>query len=340
MLAYVPIGGLRPRRSARDAARVTARREGRQCGFCERARVSWVRPVRAANESTRTQDAARSKLGPCVIVPGLGNCTADYVALKQILEDQYSIPTEVVRVSRLDWVRNAKGFLLPSYWKGELEPAEVLGWFFERLDAQVLALEAQHGPDVKLTLIGHSAGGWLSRVYLGEVYARPSDLRVHDRFQGLVTLGTPHLPPPSGFLDQTRGLLSYATLKFPGAHHQTDGIKYLCVGSSAVQGDTSFKWDLSAFIETFIAYWSYLPLCGNGAASGDGIVPVDISFLDGAKNIDLESVRHSPLTDKSNWYGTQQAVEYWMKEFMALLQSEDLVETPPVLSRADEQSLL
>ncbi|XWS42792.1 hypothetical protein CRYUN_Cryun16bG0044800 [Craigia yunnanensis] len=55
-----------------------------------------------------------------------------------------------------------------------------------------------------LSLIGHSAGGWLARVYMEEFGLSHISL--------LLTLGTPHLPPPNGLpevIDQTRGLLCY-----------------------------------------------------------------------------------------------------------------------------------
>lgn len=93
----------------------------------------------------------------------------------------------------------------------------------------------------KVSLIGHSAGGWLARLFLYEFGTEDVEL--------LVTLGTPHLwvwliifpkwknkkkllfrPPPQGIqgvVDQTRGLLYHIEENFPGAFHSE--VKYVCV---------------------------------------------------------------------------------------------------------------
>lgn len=34
-----------------------------------------------------------------------------------------------------------------------------------------------------------------------------------------ITLGSPHAPPPTGVVDQTRGILNYCQDACPGAHH-------------------------------------------------------------------------------------------------------------------------
>ena len=58
---------------------------------------------------------------------GLGNNTNDYEKLALIL-DGYGVPTVVVKVSRIDWLRNAAGLLDPNYWRGTLRPRPVLDW--------------------------------------------------------------------------------------------------------------------------------------------------------------------------------------------------------------------
>ena len=48
--------------------------------------------------------------------------------------------------------------------------------------------------------VGHSAGGWLARAALGDGTPESSLARLNaaEDVCGLVTLGTPHLPPPEG----------------------------------------------------------------------------------------------------------------------------------------------
>ena len=55
------------------------------------------------------------------------------------------------------------------------------------------------------------AGGWLARVFLLDFGTAGIDR--------LVTLGSPHLPPPPGVIDQTRGILTYVADACPGCHH-------------------------------------------------------------------------------------------------------------------------
>lgn len=55
----------------------------------------------------------------------------------------------------------------------------------------------------QVSLLAHSAGGWLARVYLDSFGV--------DSVATLVTLGSPHLPPPKdaiGVVDQVSKLLT------------------------------------------------------------------------------------------------------------------------------------
>lgn len=62
-----------------------------------------------------------------------------------------------------------------------------------------------------LTLLTHSAGGWLGRLYLLDYGTQ--------QFDRMVSLGSPHNPPPEGVIDQTRGILTFCESACPGAHH-------------------------------------------------------------------------------------------------------------------------
>lgn len=71
-----------------------------------------------------------------------------------------------------------------------------------------------------------------------------------------------------------------------------------------------------------LAYTSYVVLCGDGNAKGDGIIPVVSSFLPGAKEIVLEGSKHSnflPTPGKSYklpflWYGSNEILSKWVKD--------------------------
>jgi pimeloyl-ACP methyl ester carboxylesterase len=137
---------------------------------------------RAAVSPDVTASAPRR---PAVILPGLGNNTADYARLAAALRDDHGVPAvAVARVSRPDWLRNAAGLVDPSYWRCNLRPRPVLDWYLKRVD-EAVSEARELSPNEGISLIGHSAGGWLARVYMEEFDA--SDISL------LLTLGTPHL---------------------------------------------------------------------------------------------------------------------------------------------------
>mmetsp|Transcript_6332 Transcript_6332/g.19104 ORF Transcript_6332/g.19104 Transcript_6332/m.19104 type:complete len:288 (+) Transcript_6332:246-1109(+) len=235
---------------------------------------------------------------PCIILPGLGNNSQDYTSLTAKLEE-LGHRTFVIPVKRIDWGRNAKGFGMRSYWAGKLEPKSVLEWYFSRIVSTMKLVREEHAGGVNL--VGHSAGGWLARVFLGEYH--PVDDT--DTIRTLVTLGTPHLAPPKGSFDQTRGLLAYVNTRFADVHRKE--VSYVCVGGRTLQGKTLGK----GTFEEWVAYQSYRPVCGRGDTWGDGITPLDSAFLEGADNIVLEGARHSPVS-RGAWYGTDGYIDEWV----------------------------
>ena len=61
--------------------------------------------------------------------------------------------------------RNAAGLRYPEYWSGRLTPRPTVNWYMDRIDAAVdAAKRATEGAPI--TLLAHSAGGWLGRVYM------------------------------------------------------------------------------------------------------------------------------------------------------------------------------
>jgi hypothetical protein len=56
-------------------------------------------------------------------------------------------------------------------------------------------------------------------------------------------------------------------------------------------GGTSTSGKLGLGLEESVAYISYLPLCGQGEVTGDGIIPEDIAFLEGAIQVRVPDVK-------------------------------------------------
>lgn len=247
---------------------------------------------------------------------------------------EYGISTVVAKVSRVDWLRNAAGLLDSNYWRGTLRPRPVLDWYLKRVDEAVQeAKELTQGGS--LSLIGHSAGGWLARVYMEEFGFSHISL--------LLTLGTPHLPPPkgsTGVIDQTRGLLNYVEKHCSKAVY-TPQLKYVCIAGRYIQGarlfgnsddanadgevavegaGTTAQVAVSASSATTSSLRSrfvgqgYKQVCGRADVWGDGVVPEETAHLEGALNISLDGVYHSPVGSDDAlrpWYGSPAIVEQW-----------------------------
>jgi alpha-beta hydrolase superfamily lysophospholipase len=54
-----------------------------------------------------------------------------------------------------------------NWWKGTLKPRPAVNWYLERMNEALddLKREVDGGP---ITLLAHSAGGWLGRVFMKE----------------------------------------------------------------------------------------------------------------------------------------------------------------------------
>lgn len=216
-----------------------------------------------------------------VILPGLGNNTDDYNDLSDLLRQEYKHNVQVVNITRLDWARNAKGLLDSNYWKGTLNPRPTVDWYLNRVDAAID--KSRKSSKDPITLLCHSAGGWLGRLYL-----RDFDRTGITRF---VSLGSPHLPPPQGVVDQTRGILNHVQNTCPHAYHED--ISYVTIAGKFVKGADLFGRDGS--ISDRIVGAGYKQVCGESTVDGDGVVPIPSAHLEGALQINLDGVYHSPL---------------------------------------------
>ncbi|CAH2072502.1 unnamed protein product, partial [Thlaspi arvense] len=293
----------------------------------------------ATSPSSSFSSSGDVKPRPAVILPGLGNNSGDYKKLEVTLSE-YGVPAVVAAVSRLDWFRNAAGLVDPSYWRGTLRPRPVLDWYLKRIDDAVREANAL-AQGQGLSLIGHSAGGWLARVYMEE-YGN-SDISL------LLTLGTPHLPPPRGqpgVIDQTRGLLYYVEEQCAKAVY-TPELRYVCIAGRYIRGATLVNnADVSAGIDggdaiselaiasnktgdsqvssgpslraRFVGQ-GYKQVCGRADVWGDGVVPEVSAHLDGALNVTFDGVYHSPVGSEDEtrpWYGSPAIVKDWIHHLL------------------------
>lgn len=260
-------------------------------------------PAPAPPASTLVRD-------PVIVCPAQFGTLSNYEDLVQSLQAR-GHPVIVAPLKFTDWFRLIPASLTPEYWKGELSPDVALPFYYEAIDKAVDQIKQQY-PGKKIQLVAHSIGGWITRAYLGRM---PDDERAAT-FSALVTLGTPHKPPPEGFLrtiDQTRGLLTYVEDRYPGAYHKE--LRYLTVCSKAQRG--ALPGGGAGLIAGSLAFASYLPLGGDGSAVGDGITPIQCGHLEGAEQRDVNAYHIAFIPGSgarllgTPWYGSPEVIGGW-----------------------------
>ncbi|KAK9144066.1 hypothetical protein Sjap_003969 [Stephania japonica] len=237
-----------------------------------------------------------------------------------------------------------------------------------------ILLLARGGECEKISLIGHSAGGWLARLYMEQFG--------HSHISLLLTLGSPHTPPPKGLpgvIDQTRGILDYVETHCARAVYAPDSLRYVCIAGRYVKGNRLFdSFDPNSHFQVLVenskaafnktyreddqtmtevatgeeilitssqllrggafsgaenvtssianAIWTrfigqgYKQVCGQADVWGDGVVPEVSARLDGALNIIIDGVYHSPVgsDDKLRpWYGSPAILEQWIPHLLS-----------------------
>ncbi|NJR60585.1 MAG: lipase [Cyanobacteria bacterium CRU_2_1] len=225
---------------------------------------------------------------PTVILPGYLAGASPYAEMEKGLRE-LGFPAATVPLRRRDW--------LPTLGGRSVVP------ILQSLDRAVKQVMQETGSD-RINLVGHSAGGWIARIYLGEIPydVHPGDSgkvclwKAHPQVATLVTLGTPHVSQERW----TKRNLEFVKTHYPGAFYSA--VRYVCVAGKAIYGDRSWG--------NWFTYSSYELTCGQGKCWGDGITPVEAAHLDGAENLTLDGVLHSPRQGKA-WYGSPAIVPVW-----------------------------
>ena len=222
---------------------------------------------------------------PTVILPGFFESAEAYYSLEKLLQN-FGFPTVTVPLQRRDWIAMGGRSVVP---------------ILQQLDYTVKSILQQVGVS-QVNLIGHSAGGWISRIYLGEVPYGKRSLKLtwqgHSQVATLITLGTPH----TSLERWTRSNLDFVNNNYPGAFYEK--VSYVCVAGKTIFGQRR--------LGNWLAFNSYKLTCGNGNTWGDGITPIEAAHLDGAKNLVIEGVMHSPRSPKI-WYGSPESIGNWAK---------------------------
>ncbi|MGQ9870153.1 esterase/lipase family protein [Leptodesmis sp.] len=227
---------------------------------------------------------------PTIILPGYMAGAIEYRNLQASLQT-LGIEATIVPLRWQDWI--------PTLGGRSVTP------ILRAIDATVQQVLQQSGA-AQVNLVGHSAGGWLARIYLGEkpYCIHPTDTEAcvwnaRSLVNTLVTLGTPH----TSLERWTRRNLDFVNQTYPGAFYSD--VRYVCVAGKAIFGRRRPG--------SWLAYSSYKLTCGQGDCWGDGITPIPAAHLEGADNRILEGATHSPKARRI-WYGSPGLLEQWVKE--------------------------
>ena len=191
-----------------------------------------------------------------------------YRGLARLLADISGSEVHVVPITPFDWALGR----LRGYGQLVFEVASLV-------DRALLESDSD-----RAVLVGYSAGGILSRVYIGgEPPYGGRRYSGHRRVSHLITLGTPHNVSDERRLAQ----ISEVNDLFPGVLHAD--IRYLCVVGAADDGASSRR-----------ARRRYERFAGDGRVKGDVEVPVEAALLRGAESLVLDdSGKASPRSEGS-----------------------------------------
>lgn len=220
--------------------------------------------------------------GPIIVVGGVTARPRNYREFADILRELSGAEVYVVPLTPLDWIS--------GYFRGF---GQLVFEIATTVDRALLESESD-----KAVLVGHSAGGIASRVYIGgDPPYGGRRYSGHRRVSHLVTLGSPH-----EVADGRLAPVNRVNELFPGALHAESGLKYLSVAGDAEDGSDYRK-----------ARKRYERFVEDGRVAGDGAVPVRSALLSGAEHLTLDGVYHNKHF--GHWYGSdRETVEQWWPE--------------------------
>ncbi|NNJ10898.1 alpha/beta fold hydrolase [Chloroflexales bacterium ZM16-3] len=231
-----------------------------------------------------TQPTSRGD-GPILIVGGFASSAGQYEPLRAALAEVSGRPVRIAPISRLDWLG--------------VVASDSYGALLGILDRAARAALAAH-PAQRVTLVGHSAGGVLARIYLGDHPYGPRRLcyNGHRRVDALVTLGTPHTAVGEG---RQGGLnqIAYVQRTYPGAYWPS--LRYVSVIGRSILGAADGPPPERG------AWQSYRLLGAEGAQWGDGVVPLENGLLEGSHQVVISGVCHDDRPGRA-WYGSSPAI--------------------------------
>ena len=221
-------------------------------------------------------------LQPVVMLGGFLIAAEAYKPMAAWLKQQGVSDVLVVPMTRLDWLLTTGRF----------------GWrrVLDRVDAMVKQVQ-QQSPSGKATLIGHSSGGVMLRVYLSKEAFEGNVYSGSEKCDRLITLGSPHQAV------RATPLRAMVDRRFPGCHES--GVDYI-----AIAGKLDLCGRNASALSRRGAKACYKRAINDGGCLGDGLVPVESALLHGARSLIQIDTAHGGLFGEI-WYASTERVDEW-----------------------------
>ena len=220
---------------------------------------------------------------PVVILGGFLITEEVYQPMADWLIKQGVTDAKVVPVSRYDWLLTSWGF----------------GWrrVLDRVDQHVQLLQST-SPTGRVTLIGHSSGGVMLRLYLSDQPFQGRTYGGASRCDRLISLGSPHqairATPLRAMVDRS----------CPGCHEP--GVDYV-----AIAGELNLNSTTASVFSRRSAKGSYRRISGSVDVSGDGLVPIDSALLCGARHLVQSDTAHGGLFGTTTYFSPARLEAWW-----------------------------
>ncbi|MBI4328711.1 MAG: hypothetical protein HY685_02465, partial [Chloroflexi bacterium] len=200
---------------------------------------------------------------PIVVVGGFGSSPRTYRGVAAYLSRGGYREVAVAPIARYEWFAGSRGGWRP-----------LAARLAETVDRALRETGAQ-----RVRIVAHSAGGLVSRLYLGDrPYRGLPPFHGHERVRLLLTLGTPHSGRVAPEIEEL----------YPGAYCAPE-VRYVSVASTAYRGNPwGWPWQM------FTAH-SYRRFRGDPRGVGDGVVPLSVAVLEGSEAVVLEEGWHGPI---------------------------------------------
>jgi pimeloyl-ACP methyl ester carboxylesterase len=236
----------------------------------------------------------RSATQPIVILGGFLITAEAYGPMVETLRRLCGQPVRLVGVGKAEWLLT----LFPFAW------ARIL----DRVATAVSELAAE-SPTGRVTLVGHSSGGIMLRLFLDDQPFQGRRYNGRAQSDALVMLGSPHTAlKATAMRRMVERRLSGA---FFAGQEQGDqggpGVRYL-----SVAGDLELDDPAATATARRLAPTAYRNSTGNPNDHGDGLVPVASALLAGSEHLVLGGVAHGGAFG-SRWYGSPDVVTQWWR---------------------------